>query len=329
MLPSARTRRTRTALVLGLAAVAALRAPARADSNVGVIVTGEGSMQPQLEAQIADWLTRHGHTLVPSPLPPDAITALIDCVVISDPACARNVVEKRGKSTRMVFAQVDVHGDVATGARDVTLTAYWFDKGHDAVAERRTCQRCTPLSLRTTANEVMRTLVGSGDGHLKLKSNPPGARIVIDGHAVGITPLDWDLQRGPHTIAMDKPGFAPVSRDIVVVSDRTDAISLELQPPAHDGSGTWLRASSLAMVIGGASAVVAGGVLFAIDQDRGPDEPLYIHNTAPTGVALAASGAVVGAIGVYLFWFRRSGATSTPVAAITDDHAYVGWLGRF
>jgi len=328
MMPLSLTRRMRT-LVLGLAAVAALPAPARADSDVGVIVTGEGSMQPQLSAQIADWLGRHGLTAVPSPLPPDAVTALIDCVVISDPSCARNVVEKRGKSTRMVFAQVDVHGNAAAGARDVTLTAYWFDRGHDTVAERRTCPRCTPQSLRTTADDILRKLVSSGDGHLKLKSNPSGARIVIDGHAIGITPLDWDLQRGEHTIAMDKPGFAAASRDVVVASDRTEVISLDLQPAGRDGSGTGLRAGSLAMVIGGAGAIAAGGVLLAIDQDRGPGEPLYIRNTAPTGVALIAGGAVVGAIGAYLLWLRSPGATSAPVAAITDDSAYVGWLGRF
>jgi hypothetical protein len=323
------TRRVRTALLLGLAVVAALRAPARADTtrDVGVIVTGEGSMQPQLAAQIADWLSRHGHRLVPSPLPPDAITALIDCVVIADPSCARNIVEKRAKSTRMVFAQVDA-SSAGSGARDVTLTAYWFDKGHDAVAERKICQRCTAQSLRITADEVMRKLVGSGDGHVKLKSNPSGARILIDGQAIGVTPLDWDLPRGNHTIAMDKRGFAPASHDIVVVTDQTQVVALELQPTGRDEPGTWLRSASLAMMIGGASAIVAGGVLFAIDEDLGPGEPLYIRNTAPAGVALGAGGVVVGAVGAYLFWFRSS-KTSAPVAAITSDSAYVGWHGRF
>jgi hypothetical protein len=316
----------RTAL-LGLAVVAVLHAPARADGDVGVIVTGEGSMQPQLAAQIADWLSRHGHRLVPSPLPPDAITALIDCVVIADRSCARSIVEKRAKSSRMVFAQVDAASSAGSGARDVTLTAYWFDKGHDAVAERKICQRCTAHSLRITADEMMRRLVGSGDGHVKLKSNPSGARIVIDGQAIGVTPLDWDLPRGNHTIAMDRAGYARASRDIVVVTDQTQIVALELQPIGRDGSGTWLRPASLAMMIGGASAVVAGGVLFAIDEDRGPDEPLYIRNTARAGVALGAGGVVVGAVGAYLFWFRSR--SSAPVAAITSDSAYVGWHGRF
>src|SRR5262245_7084070 len=121
------------ALAVGLTTLGALASPARADGDVGVIVTGEGSMQPQLAEQIAEWLSHHGHTLVPSPLPPDAITALIDCVVMGDQTCARNVVETRAKSTRMVYAQIDAR-NASAGTRDVTLTAYWFDRGHDAVA---------------------------------------------------------------------------------------------------------------------------------------------------------------------------------------------------
>src|SRR5947199_358088 len=99
------------ALTTGLPSLGALGSPARAEGDVGVIVTGEGSMQPQLAAQISDWLSHHGHTLVPSPLPPDAITELIDCVVMGDQTCARNVVETRAKSTRMVYAQVDARNN--------------------------------------------------------------------------------------------------------------------------------------------------------------------------------------------------------------------------
>jgi hypothetical protein len=317
------------ALGLALVALIALRSPARADGDVGVIVTGEGSVQPQIAAQIADWLSRHGHTLVPSPLPSDAITALIDCVVISDRSCARSVVEKRGKSTRMLFAQIDSKNNAGGGTRDVTLTAYWFDRGHDAIAERKVCQRCTVQSLRTTADEIMRKLVGSGDGQVKLKSNPAGARIVVDGQPIGVTPLDWDLPRGKHTIAMDKPGFTPASREIIVVSDRTDTLSLELVPTVSPQRGSsWPRIAAVAMVISGGAAVVAGGVMVAIDQDLGPSEPAVIRNTGPAGVALMIGGAVVGGAGSYLLWFR-SPTTSTPVAAITSDGAYVGWLGRF
>jgi hypothetical protein len=290
-----------------------------------VIVTGEASMQSQLAAQIAEWLTRHGHTPVSSPLPPDAINQLIDCVVISDRSCARDIVEKRGRSQRMVFAQLDGKGGAAA-AHDVTLTAYWFDKGHDAVAEKKTCQRCTAQALRIAADEIMRRLLGSGDGHVKLKSNPVGARIVIDGQAIGVTPLDWDLPQGKHTIAMDKPGFVGASSEITVVTDQTETMALELVPQPERGVA-WTRIAPIAMVVAGGAAVVAGGVMVAIDQDTGPSEPAVIRNTGPGGVALMIGGAVVGGAGAYLLF--RSSSSSTPVAAVSHDGAYIGWVTRF
>jgi hypothetical protein len=319
--------RTTSAFGLALAVLFALRSPARADGGVGVIVTGEASIQPQLTAQIGDWLSRHGHTLVSSPLPPDALTQLIDCVVISDRSCAREIVEKRARSPRVVLAQLDSKS-LDGGARDITLTAYWFDKGHDAVQERRTCPRCTAQSLRLTADEVMRKLVGSSDGHVKLKSSPPGARIVIDGQPIGVTPLDWDLPQGKHTITMDKRGYAAASRQIDVVAERTDALALDLAPLAEpERDASWTRIVPIAMVVAGGAAVVAGGVMVAIDQDTGPNEPAVIRNTGPGGVALMIGGAVVGGAGAFLLF--RSSATSAPVAAIGQDGAYVGWVGRF
>src|SRR4051812_16614476 len=185
--------------VITLALLIALGSPARAGGDVGVIVTGESSMQPQIVAQIESWLSQHGHTLVPSPLPPEAVTALIDCFVIEDQGCARSIIEKRAKSTTMVYAKLDTK-NASNGTRDVTLTAYWFDKGHDAITERKTCQHCTDQAMRTTADEIMKKLVGGGAvGHVKLKSVPPGARITIDGQPIGVTPLDWDLPPGKHT----------------------------------------------------------------------------------------------------------------------------------
>src|ERR1051325_10732280 len=105
--------------VITLALLIALGSPALADGDVGVIVTGEGSMQPQLAAEIEGWLSQHGHTLVPSPLPPEAITALIDCFVIEDEGCARGIVEKRAKATSLLFARLDTKSNASNGTRDV------------------------------------------------------------------------------------------------------------------------------------------------------------------------------------------------------------------
>jgi hypothetical protein len=290
-------------------------------------------MQPQLAAQIESWLSQHGHTLVPSPLPPEAVTALYDCFVMENQGCARDVIEKHAKSTGMVYARVDTK-TTASGARDVTLTAYWFDKGHDAISDHKTCERCTDQSMRTTADAILKKLIGGGDlGHIKLSSNPSGARISIDGQAIGVTPLDWDLPAGKHTILMDKADLKPVTRDILVVSNKSDAVGMVLLPPgqvADDHPDEQpSRIIPISLLSAGGALVITGIVLIAIDQSPSPDLPARIRDTRPAGIGVAIGGVVVGAVGTYLMWFRSPKATSTPVAAFTSDSAYIGWLGRF
>lgn len=136
-------------------AIVLAAAPARAE-DVGVVVTGEATLQPPLAASLEGWVREHGHKLVSSPLEADAINALIDCFVLEDLGCARGVVERRAKSHAIVFARVEVVGGEGMGS--VTLVGYWLQKGHDAVGERRTCAQCNPQKLRTTADDLMAAL---------------------------------------------------------------------------------------------------------------------------------------------------------------------------
>jgi hypothetical protein len=337
MITTPRTARLRTAVLTAAGILFALAAPARAGGDVGVVVTGESWMQPQLVAQIESWLSQHGHALVPSVLPPDAVNALNDCFVMGDQACARGVVDKAAGPTSVIYARVDAHSN-GSDAPDLTLTAYWFDKGHDAIGEKTTCQRCTDQSLRTTAEAMLKKLVGGGDlGHVVLKSVPPGAKITIDGTPIGITPLDWDLPPGKHTIQMDAPGRKTVLRDHVVVSNKSDLIVLALAATGDEDDHTERpsRALPLGLTIGGGAAL-ATGLALIVFTPKADAQHRYFYSTWQPGIAVAAAGAVVGGIGAYLLWFRSpetsaaaASTTSTPIAAFTGDSGYIGWLGRF
>lgn len=313
---------------LAIAAWIALAAPARADRSIGVVVTGESWMQPQLAAHVATWLSQHGHTPVSSTMSPDSLAALNDCFVLDDRRCARNVVEKAVRAPSVLYARVDSHSN-GSDAPDLTLTAYFFNRGHDAIGQKTTCQRCTDPSLRTASDEILQKLVGGGDlGHLGLKSAPIGARITIDGSAIGVTPLDWDLPPGKHTIQMDLQGRKSSVRDHVVVSNKTDLIVMTLAPegPADPPS----RTLPLALLIGGGAAAVAGAGLIAFSP-KPPTDPKqqFYYRTWPPGIAVAAGGAILAGVGAYLLWFRSPETSSAPVAAFTGDAAYVGWTGRF
>ena len=52
----------------------------------------------------------------------------------------------------------------------------------------------------------------TGDGSLVVDSRPPGARVIVDGRAVGVTPLTIPaLSAGTHTVRIERAGYAPVA----------------------------------------------------------------------------------------------------------------------
>jgi len=186
------------------------------------------------------------------------------------------------------------------------------------------------LALLVALRSPVRADSPGGDavGHVKLKSTPPGAKITIDGQPIGVTPLDWDLPPGKHTIQMDKAGFQPQSRDLVVASNKTDLFAMKLTASGDDEQGGSSRLIPIGLLAVGGAALVTGGVLIAIDPKPDPNQRYY-RRTEPPGIGVAVGGAVVGAIGAYMLWFRSPSTTSTPVATFTSDTAYIGWLGRF
>jgi hypothetical protein len=315
-------------LVLVLFVVVAAARSAHAD-KVGVVVTGEATMQPQLVTQLEAWLKKHGHQLVKTPLPPDAINTLVDSFVIEDEGCARGVIEKRAKSA-IVYARVDIQagGDLE---KTVTVLAYWFAKGQPAVAERRFCQRCSDATLRTTTEDLMKALSKAGQrteaGKLKLTSNRAGAKVTIDGQPAGNIPFEQDLVVGPHEIAISNNGDTE-TRFVEVKVGETTTLDVPLGVKTTGGGGGGSKALPVAMMGIGGALLVTGVVMFAIDQDEGFDQPEFIRNTAPAGVGFGIAGIAVAA-GGYL-WFRKvSRSESAPVAAVSRDGAYVGWITRF
>ncbi len=246
---------------------------ARAE-RVGVVVTGEATVQPQLAAQLERWLHDHGREVVPGPLDPDAINTMIDCFVLEDVGCARGVVDTRAKSEAVVFARAEATQNT-DGTRDVAVTGYWFEKRHDAIAERRVCTRCNDDSLHATVDELMHALVH--------EPPPPAERAGI-----------------------------------------TDAAS----EPTDTGSGVLPHWTPIALMGVGGAALLAGGIMIAIDEDLDPVGPqkANIRDTATGGVVLGIAGAAALGTGIYL-WLRDS--DSAPIATASRNGAYLGWAGRF
>ncbi|MDB4962015.1 MAG: hypothetical protein JWP01_2014 [Myxococcales bacterium] len=297
-------------------------ASARAD-GVGVVVTGDATIQPQLAAQIEDWLRQGGHVLVPSPLPSDALNTLIDCLVIEDLACARSIVEKRAKAPMVVFAKFDIT-DSQSGMRDVTITAYWFETGADASAIRRTCERCTDEVMRTATDELMTSLAGKNRaevGQVTVRSTPAGATVTIDGKSVGVTPLTTSIAPGAHAVTMTLAGHADATGKVTVTQGSTAELTVELSSSA--------RRSKLpyAVIGGGGALLLVGIVLVATSEEDTGENPTYRDTTA-LGIGLGVTGLAVAGAGVYLL-LRGTPRESGPSVALLPGGAYVGWGRTF
>jgi hypothetical protein len=255
----------------------AIATPAHAE-QVGVVVTGEATLQPQVAAQLEGWLHDRGRTVVPGPLEPSAINTLIDCFVLEDLACAQGLIDSRSKSNAVVYARVEVT-PTGDGTRQIAITGTWFQKNHEPIAERRVCEACTDEALHGTVEDLMLALVH--------EPPPPAA---------GAPP------------STPAAGPAPAS-------------------PAEDG--TRRAYVPYGLMVAGSVALVAGGIMVAIDQDPspvGPQSATY-RDTATGGAVLGIAGAAALAAGIYLWFDDRR--TSTPVAAVSHDTAVVGWTGRF
>jgi hypothetical protein len=317
-------------VVLGLAALTA-RAPAAAAGTVGVVVTGEMTLQPPLVAHIESWLRTHGHEVVELSLDSAAKTRLIDCFTVDDSACARKVVEASARSESVVFARAVREGPT------INLTVHWVVKRKPPIGGRRGCEPCTTDALRGAADELMESLApaaASLTGRLKLSSKPEGMIVMLDGMKVGVTPLDRDIAAGPHSIVLVSGGTKVGDRLIEIEAGSELELTIPVvypsdtpPPPPPPGPS---RVAPVLCWIGGGLALAGSAYFFYLGQQGGPgntaDRFVYPYANA-TGFAVAGAGAAAIGVGVWL-WVRGS-RESAPIAAIGPGGGYLGWQGRF
>lgn len=95
-----------------------------------------------------------------------------------------------------------------------------------AIAGGRWAWEALPaMPTRTSAIEPRRSSpVVTPTGALHVRSTPPGAQVVVDGRARGVTPLDLaDLKPGRHEVALQS-GAGTISRTVTVSANATATI---------------------------------------------------------------------------------------------------------
>jgi hypothetical protein len=79
-------------------------------------------------------------------------------------------------------------------------------------------------------SEVTATL-GPAAGSIFLNSTPAGARVLLDGTAAGFTPVVLEnVTAGNHTVALEKDGYAPVTRQVSPAAGLRVQVDAILEP---------------------------------------------------------------------------------------------------
>jgi hypothetical protein len=104
-----------------------------------------------------------------------------------------------------------------------------------ALTQSRQPSDATPEALREAIEKGWVEIFGSTfRSRLKVLTNVPGARVVLDGRKIGKTPLtlDQEFGKGTHTIEVSLAGYQPVQRQIQINASSVVVVELSLEP--HD-----------------------------------------------------------------------------------------------
>lgn len=254
----------------------AIATPAYAE-DVGVVVTGEATLQPQVASELEMWLHTRGRTIAPAALEPSAINTLIDCFVLEDLGCARGLIDARSKATSVMYARLEAT-QTEEGMRQVEVTAYWFQKNHEAVGERRVCTQCTDDKLHDTIDELMMALVHAPP--LPAAAAKPTVEPTPVAQPAPVTEVREQRPR-PDMLPLGLMAAGGVG---IVAGGVLLAIDQDPSPLGHQ-SPTYRDTASAGLVIGfaGAAALGAGVYLWLQDREHGAPVAAVTHDGAVVG----------------------------------------------
>ncbi len=320
---------SRVRVLAVLLAIACATAPARA-GTVGVVVSGDVDLQPELSKALEAWLRGHGHTLG-KPLVTEAVNTLLNCMLIDDQGCARGVVEARAKTDAVLYGQI---ARSRTEKTSTILTVYWIQKGKDPVGMRRTCESCTKDLMASMLDEVLGMVVSASAierGRLAVHSRPEGMTVLLDNENIGSTPLEREVPAGPHSIVLMRNGKKVGERSLKIHPEVTAEITIPVtildEPAAPPQPSRVLP--GLAFGLGSAALVAGGTLFFTSETDDGTQ--LYYRDTRLLGAGVAAGGLVLTGIGAWL-WLKsgpRDSASAAPVASVGPRGASIGVVCAF
>ncbi len=327
-------------------ACALLAAPARADGppgdgsapSVAVIhIDVTGDYPPDLPKQIDAALVRSLAGVGFSGVSHDSVLAeiqgqpgLADC---ASPDCLQKLPALLGTNQ---FLRLRVEASSAIYEFELLLLVAEGEGG--SIKERRTdtCPVCTSEEFIDRVADNVRTLMEPfRPVPVTLDSQPPGARLTVDGLELGSAPFSAMLAPGVHRVRAELAGHLDAEKVVEVAAGKSGAtqrFEISLTTTAggggggggDDGGGSGFGIWKWTATVAAVGAVAVGGYWLSIDGEC-EEEPSMsggqcarLYDTQPQGIGAIGAGVVLGAIAGLMFWSDSSSAAEAGTVSGTE-----------
>jgi hypothetical protein len=202
-------------------------------------------------------------------------------------------------------------GDAASGT-----VAAWVQERCDICGLAAAAEK---MDLTASALAAKLIAVERAPARVSLISDPPGAKIFVDGAEVGTAPRELELAAGKHELVVRAPGYLAALRTVTAIAGVQERMELRL---LREATSSPARVVGWVGVSAGIAAIATGIALLAINgqsvncpSDMKPSGLCARKTNAGGGVALGLGAAVLGVGGYFLYRGYRKASPDTERAA--------------
>lgn len=202
----------------------------------------------------------------------------------------------------------------APGSGSHQIRAALFDVRTSDFSARakQSCAPCDVAALAARIGALSITLMQETEarprGSLTVGSTPDGAKVLIDGRWLGLTPYQREIFTGARTVELQRTGYLPHSQSVQIDPGQDAAVQVGLQEvPQYERKRPLWRLVTGGILLGGGVLAAGFGVSALLANGQCQDGSANLDTCSPyystigIGSGLVAGGAALAITGVVLF----------------------------
>lgn len=310
------------------------RARAEAPIDGGTVallpIQHEGELEAhvvgQMEAELERGLARSELTISSIA---DVRAATSSADACRDADCIREVATA-------LDASVVLRSFLKVAGRDYELRVEVVSPEDGSVLQKReaSCEICGTAEVSSQLSHEVAALVPfiieytQGRAMLEVQSDPPGARVEVDGREVGLTPYEGEVLHGERRIVVSKQGYTVRELERRIGKGTTTVVAVELEPVLLDEAPTVRPHAALGWAPLGIGVGAAGAGVALVLIEESPvsgrcDDPAnlddfgvckYRYRTVEGGAVLLGVGVAAIVTGAVILGIRAKRKKRTEMA---------------